>query len=228
MSDSSSASSSCASNLQLKPTSVFLGCCLVESKRRVGACIDGQCWISIFDIANSENHSLRLANGLGRSNSSSSNSPSSWSRRSNVARSSYSSWTSRCRVAMTGSASRPNRTEKEIRFAERKILPDGFGSTSTRPGRNLTRTFPKTEPKFGLQNLPLVRQECERQKCERHQCEANSANANSAKGSTVRMRQECECQMCECQQCDATSVRKKCDSSANDNSAKRALCPDMH
>ena len=47
-----------------------------------------------------------------------------------------------------------NRTEKEIRFAERKIRPDGFGSTSTRPGRNLTRTFPKTEPKFGLQNLP--------------------------------------------------------------------------
>ena len=67
----------------------------------------------------------------------------------------------------------------------------------------------------------LVRQECERQKCERHQCEANSANANSAKGSTVRMRQECECQMCECQQCDATSVRKKCDSSANANSANR-------
>ena len=66
-----------------------------------------------------------------------------------------------------------------------------------------------------------VRQECERQKCERHQCEANSANANSAKGSTVRMRQECECQMCECQQCDATSVRKKCDSSANANSANR-------
>ena len=114
----------------------------------------GQCWISIFDIANLENHSLRLANGLGRSYSSSSNSPSSWSRRSNVARSSYSSWTSRCRVAMTGSASRPNRTEKEIRFSERKIPPDGFGSTSTRPGRNLTRTFPKTEPKFGLQNLP--------------------------------------------------------------------------
>ena len=55
---------------------------------------------------------------------------------------------------MTGSASRPNRTEKEIRFAERKIRPDGFGSTSTRPGRTLTRTFPKTEPKFGLQNLP--------------------------------------------------------------------------
>ena len=69
--------------------------------------------------------------------------------------------------------------------------------------------------------LLLVRQECERQKCERHQCEANSANANSAKGSTVRMRQECECQMCECQQCDATSVRKKCDSSANANSANR-------
>ena len=67
----------------------------------------------------------------------------------------------------------------------------------------------------------LVRQECERQKCERHQCEANSANANSAKGSIVRMRQECECQMCECQQCDATSVRKKCDSSANANSANR-------
>ena len=57
---------------------------------------------------------------------------------------------------MTGSASRPNRTEKEIRFAERKIRPDGFGSTLTRPGRNLTRTFPKTEPKFGLQNLPNV------------------------------------------------------------------------
>ena len=57
---------------------------------------------------------------------------------------------------MTGSASRPNRTEKEIRFAERKIRPDGFGSTSTRPGRNLTRTFPKTEPKFGLQNLPNI------------------------------------------------------------------------
>ena len=69
--------------------------------------------------------------------------------------------------------------------------------------------------------LRLVRQECERQKCERHQCEANSANANSAKGSTVRMRQECECQQCECQQCDATSVRKKCDSSANANSANR-------
>ena len=67
----------------------------------------------------------------------------------------------------------------------------------------------------------LVRQECERQKCERHQCEANSAKANSAKGSTVRMRQECECQQCECQQCDATSVRKKCDSSANANSANR-------
>ena len=67
----------------------------------------------------------------------------------------------------------------------------------------------------------LVRQECERQKCERHHCEANSANANSAKGSTVRMRQECECQQCECQQCDATSVRKKCDSSANANSANR-------
>ena len=76
--------------------------------------------------------------------------------------------------------------------------------------------------------LWLVRQECERQKCERHQCEANSANANSAKGSTVRMRQECECQMCECQQCDATSVRKKCDRCANDNSAKRTLCRDMH
>ena len=76
--------------------------------------------------------------------------------------------------------------------------------------------------------LVLVRQQCERQKCERHQCEANSANANSAKGSTVRMRQECECQMCECQQCDATSVRKKCDSSANDNGAKRTLCRDMH
>ena len=74
----------------------------------------------------------------------------------------------------------------------------------------------------------LVRQECERQKCERHQCEANSANANSAKGSTVRMRQECECQMCECQQCDATSVRKKCDRCANDNSAKRTLCRDTH
>ena len=42
-----------------------------------------------------------------------------------------------------------------------------------------------------------------------------------AKGSTVRMRRECECQMCECQQCDATSVRKKCDSSANANSANR-------
>ena len=157
MSDSSSASSSCASTCsssQPRSSSVFLGCCLVESKRRVDACTKGQCWISIFDIANSENHSLRLANGLGRSYSSSSNSPSSWSRRSNVARYSYSSWTSRCRVAMTGSASRPNRTEKEIRFAERKIRPDGFGSTSTRPGRNLTRTFPKTEPKFGLQNLP--------------------------------------------------------------------------
>ena len=35
------------------------------------------------------------------------------------------------------------------------------------------------------------------------------------------MRQECECQQCECQQCDATSVRKKCDSSANANSANR-------
>ena len=57
---------------------------------------------------------------------------------------------------------------------------------------------------------------------------ANSANANSAKRSTGRMRQECECQMCKCQQCDATSVRKKCDSSANDNNAKRTLCRDMH
>ena len=83
----------------------------------------------------------------------------------------------------------------------------------------------RTEPKILFGSKPvepkLVRQECERQKCERHQCEANSANANSAKGSTVRMRQECECQQCECQQCDATLVRKKCDSSANANSANR-------
>ena len=59
-----------------------------------------------------------------------------------------------------------------------------------------------------------------------------SANDTSAKPTvrmpTVRMRQECECQMCECQQCDATSVRKKCDRCANDNSAKRTLCRDMH
>ena len=79
----------------------------------------------------------------------------------------------------------------------------------------------ETRVRMSNVRMPLVRQECERQKCERHQCEANSANANSAKGSTVRMRQECECQMCECQQCDATSVRKKCDSSANANSANR-------
>ena len=69
--------------------------------------------------------------------------------------------------------------------------------------------------KILAQTYRLVRQECERQKCERHQCEANSANANSAKETTVRTRQECECQKCECQQCDATSVRKKCDNSAN-------------
>ena len=49
-----------------------------------------------------------------------------------------------------------DRTEpkKKIRFAKQKIRFDFFGSTPTRPGRNLTRTFPKTEPKFGLQNLP--------------------------------------------------------------------------
>ena len=87
------------------------------------------------------------------------------------------------------------------------------------PTLNLQRKRPAIN-KSGVQVM-LVRQECERQKCERHQCEANSANANSAKGSTVRMRQECECQQCECQQCDATSVRKKCDSSANANSANR-------
>ena len=50
-----------------------------------------------------------------------------------------------------------DRTEpkKKIRFAKQKIRFDFFGSTPTRPGRNLTRTFPKTEPKFGLQNLPI-------------------------------------------------------------------------
>ena len=50
-----------------------------------------------------------------------------------------------------------DRTEpkKKFRFAKQKIRFDFFGSTPTRPGRNLTRTFPKTEPKFGLQNLPI-------------------------------------------------------------------------
>ena len=52
-----------------------------------------------------------------------------------------------------------DRTEpkKKIRFAEQKIRFDFFGSTPTRPGRNLTRTFPKTEAKFGLQNLPIAK-----------------------------------------------------------------------
>ena len=51
-----------------------------------------------------------------------------------------------------------DRTEpkKKIRFAKQKIRFDFFGSTPTRPGRNLTRTFSKTEPKFGLQNLPIL------------------------------------------------------------------------
>ena len=46
--------------------------------------------------------------------------------------------------------------KKKIRFAEPKNRFDFFGSTPTRPGRNLTRTFPKVEPKFCLQNLPIV------------------------------------------------------------------------
>ena len=51
-----------------------------------------------------------------------------------------------------------DRTEskKKIRFAEQKIRFDFFKSTPTPPGRNLTRTFPKIEPKFGLQNLPIA------------------------------------------------------------------------
>ena len=49
--------------------------------------------------------------------------------------------------------------KKKIPFAKQKIRFDFFGSTPTRPGRNLTRTFPKTEPKFGLQNLPNIRDE---------------------------------------------------------------------
>ena len=45
--------------------------------------------------------------------------------------------------------------KKNFRFAEQKSWFDFFGSTPTRPTRNLTRTFPKIEPKFGLQNLPI-------------------------------------------------------------------------
>ena len=68
------------------------------------------------------------------------------------------SWTSRCSESPTlhTSCDWSNRTEKENSVCKTKIRFDFFGSTPTRPGRNLTRTFPKTEPKFGLQNLPVV------------------------------------------------------------------------
>ena len=49
--------------------------------------------------------------------------------------------------------------KKKIRFAEQKIRLDFFGRTPIRPGRNLTRTFPKIKPKFGLQSLPIFRKE---------------------------------------------------------------------
>ena len=50
-----------------------------------------------------------------------------------------------------------NRTEKENSVCKTKNSIRLLRSTPTRPGRNLTRTFPKTEPKFGLQNFPNIR-----------------------------------------------------------------------
>ena len=88
-------------------------------------------------------------------------------------------------VANTSTLLAIDRTEpeKKIRFAEQKIRFDG--STPS-----LTRTFPKIELKFGLQNLPSLTFNSSGNTAKQYKCKMNTKQNKWEYSKTIQMQNE--------------------------------------